>query len=173
VVPTERVLSVTRRHFVTLVPTGVICALVAMAAVAAGLSSPDGGGHLWLSYEAAGFVLLASLVFALRIWRWKFDCCILTDQRLLFVEGLVARRVHGLRLRDVLDTTYRRSVPGRLFGYADITLNLSGQPGLRTLRKLSRPETLYSCILWLTAVRHAEEPPWPPAWPPPPGPSWA
>ena len=77
------------------------------------------------------------------------------------MEGIISRRINGLPLKNVLDTTYRQSIAGRLFGYANISLNLSGQAGLRTLTRLSRPEALYRCILSLTAVRDVMERNWP------------
>jgi len=55
----------------------------------------------------------------------------------------------------VLDTTYHRTLSGRLLRYGDLELNLSGQPGLRRLTSLPRPDTLYHLILWMTSVRDA------------------
>ena len=130
-------------------------------ALATGLSFNSATGQTELSYGGAAIILSATVFLGWKIWRWKTARFVLTDQRLLFVEGIVSRRINVLPLRSVLDTTYRQSIVGRLLGYGDITLNLSGQPGLRTLTSLSRPDALYSSILLLTAVRDVTETNWP------------
>ena len=159
--PNERVLSVTRHHWAALTPTLLIWFAVVIVALANGLSFNGPTGQTELSYEGAAIILLVTMFLGWKIWRWKTARFVLTDQRLLFVEGIVSRRINVLPLRSVLDTTYRQSIVGRLLGYGDITLNLSGQPGLRTLTSLSRPDALYSSILLLTAVRDVTETNWP------------
>jgi hypothetical protein len=142
--PRECVLCVTGRHPVTLTPAVVIW-LGATIGVATGISP--------------AVIPPATLFLAWRVWRWGVARYVLTDQCLLFVDGIVSRRVNALPLKSVLDTTYRQSVAGRLFGYGDITLtvNLCGHPELRTLARLSRPEVLYVSILDLTTVRDVTE----------------
>ena len=142
--PNERELSVTRRHPVTLTPTVVIWLGVTFG-LATGISP--------------AIIPPATLFLAWRVWRWRVARYVLTDQRLLFVDGIVYMRVNALPLMCVLDTTCHRSVAGRLFGYGDIilTVNLTGHPERCTLTRLSRPETLYVSILDLTAVRDVTE----------------
>lgn len=144
-VPNELVLSVTRRHPVVLASTVVACACVVIVGLAA-------GGSVAVIPPSAVFL-------AWRIWRWRVAAYVLTDQRLLFVDGIVYTRVRGLPLRKVLDATYRRSIAGRLFGYGTIVLTIEGQPGFRTLRTISRPDALYFSIHHLIAVRDATEEP--------------
>ena len=141
--PNELVLSVTRRHPVVLVSTVVACTCVVLAGLATGIT--------------VAVIPPAAVFLAWRIWRWRVACYVLTDQRLLFVDGIVYTRVRGLPLRRVLDASYRRSIAGRLFGYGTIALTIEGQPGLRTLRTLSRPDALYFSIHNLIAVRDVTE----------------
>jgi hypothetical protein len=141
--PNELVLSVTRRHPVVLSSTVVVCTCVVLAGLATGISVA---------------VIPPSAVFlAWRIWRWRVACYVLTDQRLLCVDGIVYTRVRGLPIRRVLDATYRRSIAGRFFGYGTIALTIEGQPRLRTLRTISRPDALYFSIHNLIAVRDVTE----------------
>ena len=139
----EFVLSVTRRHPLVVVPTVVVCACVVTVGVATGIS--------------VAVVPPAAVFLAWRIWRWRVACYVLTDQRLLFVDGIVYTRVRGLPLQRVVDATYRRSIAGRLFGYGTIALTIEGQPGPRTLRTISRPDALYFSIHNLIAVRDVTE----------------
>ena len=139
----EFVLSVTRRHPVVLVSTVAVCAWVVTLGMANGIG--------------VAVIPPAAVFLAWRIWRWRVACYVLTDQRLLFVDGIVYTRVRGLPLRRVLDASYRRSIAGRLFGYGTIALTIEGQPGLRMLRAISRPDALYFSIHNLIAVRDVTE----------------
>jgi hypothetical protein len=65
------------------------------------------------------------------------------------LAGVLSRRVTALPLRMVIDTSYHRTLMGRLLGYGDLQLNLSGQPSLRTLTTLPRPDEMYHSIVYL------------------------
>jgi hypothetical protein len=99
---------------------------------------------------ARGVLLAGSGFFAWRIADWRKRRYVLTNVRVLLVEGVFSRRVRGLLLRLVIDTTYYRTLWGRLFGYGNLELNLSGQPGLRTLAMLPHPDVMYRWIVSLT-----------------------
>ncbi|HEY2668091.1 MAG TPA: PH domain-containing protein [Actinomycetota bacterium] len=143
--PNELVLSVTRRHPVVLASTVVACSCVVLVGLATGIGVA---------------VIPPSAVFlAWRTWRWRVACYVLTDQRLLFVDGIVYTRVRALPLRTVLDASYRRSIAGRLLGYGTIALTIDGQQGVRALRTVSRPDALYLSIHHLIAVRDITETP--------------
>src|SRR2546430_5474604 len=133
--PGERVIYSTRRHSVVL-GSAVVVWLIALAlGLASGLSFPPQEGSR-LSAMGAAVILAGTAFFGLKAWRWRAARYVLTNDRILLVEGILSRRVNGLLLRSVLDTTYHRTLPGRLFGYGDLELNLSGQPGLRKLTSL-------------------------------------
>ena len=155
--PNERVLSVSQRHPVSLSSAVFLWLFSLMVGFGTGVSYNQAHARYELSYLGAGIILLGTVFLGWKVWRSRTDRYVLTDQRLLYVEGIVSQRVNGLLLRSVLDTTYHRTVMGRLFGYGDIELNLSGHPGLRRLTRLARPATLYYSILSLTAVRDVTE----------------
>ena len=141
----EEELFATRRHPVVLAPPLVIAFGVATIGWASG----------------GGLVLVppATLFLGWRVWRWREDCYVLTDQRLLFVDGIAQMRVTAMPLKSELDATCHRSLAGRVLGYGEIRLrvNLNELSALRKLTRLPRPETLYLSILSLTAVRDVTE----------------
>lgn len=141
----EQELFVTRRHPIVLGPTLVVAFGVATIGWASGV----------------GLVLIppATLFLGWRVWRWREAWYVLTDQRLLFVDGIAQMRVIALPLKSVLDATCHRSLAGRLLGYGEIRLrvNLNELSPLRKLTRLPRPETLCLSILSLTAVRDVTE----------------
>ena len=163
--PGEEVLYATRRHPVG-VADGVIgwVMAVALAAVLAGLS------HRWTiphaGFLAGGILVLGTIYLSWKAGRWSLTRYLVTNHRVLLIEGFIARRVKALPLKSVIDTTYRRTVPGRLFGYFDLELNVSGHPGFRRLTMLPRPKTAYGLILSLLGAG-SETPARPPSEPPP------
>src|SRR5438445_5472228 len=56
--------------------------------------------------------LFRSVFLGWKIWWWRTARLVLTDRRLVLVEGIVSRRITALPLRSVLDTTYRQSIVG-------------------------------------------------------------
>jgi hypothetical protein len=105
--------------------------------------------HYHLGQIGAGITLLGTLYLGLRAGQWSLTKYVITNQRILLIEGLVARRITALPLRLVIDTTYRRTMWGRILGYCDLELNLSGHPGLRSLTKIPNADRVYSLILRL------------------------
>jgi uncharacterized membrane protein YdbT with pleckstrin-like domain len=148
----------TRRHVVVLdFAVAVWLATLALGLVAGLASRTYPGAYL---LQAGTAVSLAGTVFlAINVWRWWAASYVVTNERVLLLEGVASRRVHAIPLRCVLDTTYHRTFIGRLLGYGDLELNLSGQPGLRRLTSLPRPDHLYRLVLVLTSVRDVMEAP--------------
>jgi len=144
----------TRRHSVVLGSAAAVWLIALALGLATGLSF-QAHGESRLSVAGAVVIMAGTLFFASAAWRWRAARYVLTNDRIVLVEGILSRRVNGLPLNCVLDTTYHRTLSGRLLGYGDLELNLSGQPGLRRLTSLPRPDTLYHLILWMTSVRDA------------------
>lgn len=156
-VPGERIVFVARRHSVVLGPAagGLFVALA--AAVGMVILSPR-----WPKYhlgEASLAVAAMGIIyFAWHTWMWWLSRYIITNERILLIEGLVARRIKSLPLRLIIDTTYHRTVPGRLLGYCDLDINLSGQPGLRRLTMVPHAEEVYHLMLRLLSKRDGTVP---------------
>lgn len=161
--PGEQLIYVTRRH--TVVLGNAFAALI--GAVAIGLylaaeSHRQPSAHL--GEIGAGLAVLGAGYFVWRSWEWWLTRYVITDERIVLIEGFVARRIKALPLRLVIDTTYRRTVGGRLLGYCDIDLNLSGQPGLRKLTTIPNADHVYQLIVLLLsgsgpAATHKAVPP--------------
>jgi hypothetical protein len=146
--PGERLIYTSRRHTVML--AGSFSVFVVALALGLFLGAER---HLRPTYHlgqiGAGITLLGTLYLGLRAGQWSLTKYVITNQRILLIEGLVARRITALPLRLVIDTTYRRTIWGRLLGYCDLELNLSGHPGLRSLTKIPNADRVYSLILRL------------------------
>lgn len=161
----EQLIYTSRRH--TVVLGGSMTILV--VAVAAGLLLGAEARRLpadHLDAIGAAIGVLGLVYFARSAGTWWLTRYVITNERFMLIEGLLARRINALPLRLVIDTTYRRTVGGRLLGYCDIELNLSGQPGLRKLTTVPNADRVYRLILRLLSGAETR-PAGAPARPPP------
>ena len=147
----ERVIYVMRRHSVVLERTVSLW----LAAIAAGLgfgllASQEPNWHLGV---IGGWIVLAGA--ALLAWRtsgWWVARYVITNERVLLIEGIVSRRVRAVPLSKVTHTDYRRTLSGRLLGYGTISLDSAGShDGLRELTSVPKPDEVYRLIMSLVS----------------------
>ena len=161
--PGEHVLYATRRHSAVLDPAVVVWLGGVVLALVLSLAAPGHPG--WHLGQVGSAVFVAgSAILGWRAWQWSAARYVVTNERVLFIQGIVARQVNGVPLRGVLDTTYRRTLGGRLRGYGALELNITGHPGLRTLVPLRHPDAFYQLILSLMHPADPAAPPRAPAW---------
>jgi len=154
--PGERLIYASRRHTVVLSNSfAVFVVSLVLGVVVDAQSSRWPAAHL--GWVAAGIALFGSLFFAWRAGHWALTRYVITNERILLVEGLIARRITALPLRLVIDTTYRRTIAGRILGYCNLELNLSGHPGLRSLTRVPNADQVYALILRLLSGHEDDE----------------
>ncbi|WP_213454898.1 PH domain-containing protein [Rhizomonospora bruguierae] len=142
--PTERYRGEWRRHWVHL---SAPIAIAALATLALGYLS----GFL-VSMNAPGILATIAVVIWLFVvawaaWRfgdWWFDRFILTNKRVMVVNGIITRNVAMMPLLRVTDMKYEQSPLGRMLNYGTFVLESAGQEqALRTVSHLPNPNELY------------------------------
>jgi uncharacterized membrane protein YdbT with pleckstrin-like domain len=147
----EQVVFVLRRHTVVLERAIAIW----LAAIAAGvgfglLATQEPHWHLgviggWIVLAGAGFL-------AWKAGGWWIARYVITDERVLLIEGLISRRVRAVPLSKVTHTDYRRTLSGRLLGYGTISLDSAGtHDGLRELTSIPKPDQVYRLVMSLVS----------------------
>jgi membrane protein YdbS with pleckstrin-like domain len=87
------------------------------------------GVMLWVAWEMAD---------------WHFDRFILTNKRVMVVNGIITRRVAMMPLLRVTDMKYEQSPLGRMLNYGTFVLESAGQEqALREVKHLPNPNELY------------------------------
>jgi uncharacterized membrane protein YdbT with pleckstrin-like domain len=111
----------------------------------------------------AGIIfLLATLYFVGSIAEWWIDEYVITNKRVIKVEGIITRKISTIPLGKITDTSYRRTWLGRILGYGDMVLDTPGQDKyLPMLYKLSKPDEVYKTIMSI-AIGGGVPPPKPP-----------
>ena len=71
-------------------------------------------------------VVLAVLGGVATYLRWRFTHYVITTQELYYRSGIITKSVIQVRLANIQNTRYSRSILERIFGYGDISIQTSG-----------------------------------------------
>ena len=92
-------------------------------------------------------VLIWIVIMGWVLWdvaEWYYDRFILTNKRVMLIEGIISRRVAMMPLARVTDMKYTQSALGRVLGYGTFELESAGQEqALRNVPNLPNPTDLY------------------------------
>jgi membrane protein YdbS with pleckstrin-like domain len=141
--PTEKFRGEWRRHWIHLVKRlsiGVLATFVLgyVAGYLAKQNIPEGLTVLVLIWISVMFWVLWQVV------EWYYDRFVLTNKRIMLVEGIVARRVAMMPLARVTDMKYTQSPMGRVLNFGTFEIESAGQEqALRNVNNLPNPTDLY------------------------------
>ncbi|ADG73757.1 hypothetical protein Cfla_0847 [Cellulomonas flavigena DSM 20109] len=153
VLPGERVVLATRRHWAKLLePAATASGVFVVCAWLSYRLQPaigDGVYVVWWLWFAA------LLRFGWFLLLWRVEWFVATDKRMLLLTGLVTHQVGMMPLAKVTDMRYSRTVVGQLLGYGQFLLESAGQDqALRLIGWVARPDATYRdlCALIFTPV---------------------
>lgn len=112
------------------------------------------GLGIWLGTSvngSAGFVgLLALIPFAVALvkyLRWRHEEYVVTNLRIIQVEGILSKRLLDSSLEKVNDILLTQSLFGRLFDYGTLEILTGSEIGVNQLRALNHPFRFKRAIL--------------------------
>ncbi|MBX7269267.1 PH domain-containing protein [Micromonospora sp. Llam7] len=141
--PTERYRGEWKRHWIHLATPIVvgIAATFVLGYLSGFLAGQDVGALTTIA------VLLWFAVMGWVAWRvadWWYDRFILTNKRVMVVNGIITRRVAMMPLVRVTDMKYEQTPAGRALNYGTFVLESAGQEqALREVKNLPNPNELY------------------------------
>ena len=152
--PSERVIHSCRKHaIVILKPIAIWLAALIVGSAVGFLISPRTSNSL-VDLVAGWGVVIATVYLAWRLLHWWIARYVITDQRVLYIEGIFNVRVSAIPLQKVTDTTFSKTLMGRVLGYGDLMLDSPGEHGgLSMLVDLPRPDQIYRLITSLVVGR--------------------
>lgn len=139
--PTERTVISTRRHWWILAKdTGQALLFVAAAVLVSYAGSDSRGAQLF----AWWLILTGALRLAYVVGEWWVERFVVTDMRVILTSGIITKKVAMMPLAKVTDMTYERSVLGQVLGYGVFIVESAGQDqALSRIDYLPRPDRLY------------------------------
>ena len=141
--PTEKFRGEWRRHWIHLVKR---LSLGVLATFVLGYLA----GYFAKQNITTALTILVLIWIAIMSWvlwdvaEWYYDRFILTNKRVMLIEGIVSRNVAMMPLGRVTDMKYTQSPLGRVLGYGTFELESAGQDqALRNITNLPNPTDLY------------------------------
>jgi uncharacterized membrane protein YdbT with pleckstrin-like domain len=133
----EEVVRHLHPHWLTISWPIVAFLLVVGAASFGAALVPDGRqqGVVRMVIAGVALVLLVRLVLV-PLLRWRTTHYVITTHRLLFREGVLARRGRDIGLSRITDVSYRQTLWERLIGSGTLTIESAGDSGATVLRRI-------------------------------------
>jgi uncharacterized membrane protein YdbT with pleckstrin-like domain len=140
----EQVVLSTRRHGIVLaraMGAALIVVLVGLGTAAFfGLQAGAAAGGAALAVWGGLALALVGAVAALPGWlRWRAEQYVVTDRRVLQIDGIFQKRVLDSSLDKVNDVLLEQSVAGRLLGYGTIQILTASEQGINRLETIPDP----------------------------------
>ncbi len=155
----EQILYVARQHLFVLIANIVTeLALIALL-VAAGVASHmafDTSTITLGGITASNLILLICIGISvvvlfsgfLDFLRWNNTHHVVTDRRLLQVQGVLSKRVNDVALEKINEVTLHQSFTGRLLNFGTVTVfTASGDPGANLLDRIEAPLAFQQALL--------------------------
>jgi len=142
--PGERVLLTARQHRVVLVRPFALTPVAVLVVVVALLLMPL-RGELRLFFALAA-LLIGVLILNLYYWRWRAHEYVVTDQRVILNEGVLARFSRSIAIDRIQDLTVYQGLWGRTWGFGDVELESAGREGGEWLHLVPHPQQVRNVI---------------------------
>jgi membrane protein YdbS with pleckstrin-like domain len=138
----EEILAAFRPHWRVLLPAlGWAMLLAGLGGVAlAALDDP------WELMALAAAPVLWLLLAGRSFLRWWFTSYVLTSERIIVRQGMVARRGTEIPLENIVNVLFSQRVTERLLGYGDVLVESAGSRGQSRLQDVPDPQGFQSEI---------------------------
>lgn len=144
--PTEKYRGEWRRHWVHLMPWYVIGTIstFVMGLISGMLTkSSFDNRDMALTVTVVAWLLILGFV-GWKILDWYMDRFILTNKRIMLIQGVITRSVAMMPLGRVTDMKYAQTPMGRMLNYGEFIIESAGQDqALRNVPHLPNPNELY------------------------------
>ena len=140
----ENIILTRHRHWLVWRPTFLVCLLLTIVFLAASIIAA-----VWLlpQYNVTTpirFLPFASLLIPLLIFlptwiRWRAEQYIVTDRRIIQLDGILAKHSIDSSLDKINDIELTQSLFGRIFGYGNLEIMTGSDVGLNLLKNIQDP----------------------------------
>jgi len=127
----------TRRHWLVILPTILINSLLSLLIIV---------GSVFLSTSVGPWALVALLLlvfplgkFTLDFLHWWNEQYVITNRRVVQVEGIINKHVIDSSLEKVNDVVLDQSFLGRFLGYGDLEILTASEIGVNRLDRVANP----------------------------------
>ena len=132
----------TRQHwFSTIVdgrgPWALFIAGIVLVVLRAGMSG-NGLGEQVVGYLALIAIVIALVLLGRLYWAWSAQDYLVTNRRVLKVEGIINKRSADSSLEKINDAVLEQNLFGRIFGYGDLEILTAAETSVDLYRMLDQ-----------------------------------
>ena len=136
----EQIALRSRQHWLATIvdgrgPWALFVAGLVLLALRIGMTG-DGLLEQGAGYMAFGVLVVAVLMLGRVYWGWSAQDYIVTNRRVLKVEGIFNKRSADSSLEKINDAVLEQSVFGRIFGYGDLDILTAAEASVDRYRML-------------------------------------
>ena len=146
----ERIVLRTRQHwFATIVDGRVPWALFVVGLALLWVTALMGPGGIRdvLGYGVAAVLIVALAWLAKHYWSWSAQDYIVTNRRVLKVEGILNKRSADSSLEKINDAVLEQNLVGRIFGYGDLDILTAADEAIDKYRMLNQAPSFKKAML--------------------------
>ena len=129
-------------HFIAVIPSILWTVLALAAGIAADVFLEGLATKIALGVIVIGWALLAIPPFL----RWQFTLFVLTTDRLITREGVVAKRSKEIPLERINDVAFNQTVFERMLKSGDLLIESAGETGQNRIHNVRDPEQVQLAI---------------------------
>ncbi len=107
-----------------------------------------------VSLGALALILIGVAFFIFRWWHWRTDEYVITNRRLLKVEGIINKRSADSNLEKINDAVLEVNLVGRLLDYGDLDILTAAEVTVDKYRMLNHAKTFKKEMM---SAKHALE----------------
>lgn len=147
----ERIVFRSRPHFLSLLLDLIKPALLLILVYAVSISLMVFWPNEATATLAGRIILVVSLwplvLIALYWLRWSREQYVVTNRRVIQLEGVLHKNVFDSSLEKVNDVAMRQPLLGRLFDYGEIEIVTGSDVGINVLRRIAHPMEFKKAML--------------------------
>jgi hypothetical protein len=119
----------------------VVSLVVWVLSLNLGAGGATGSLRSIVGYAAAAGIIIGVLGVALVFWRWSAQDYLVTNRRVLKVEGIFNKHSADSSLEKVNDAVLDQSIWGRMFGFGDLDIMTASEESVDRYKWLNRAPT--------------------------------
>jgi uncharacterized membrane protein YdbT with pleckstrin-like domain len=122
-------------HILTELIVLAILTIVAMVVPAVFPNIPE--GVVYLATAGLGLIVILSAVGD--IMRWRNEQFVITDRRVLQLQGVLSKNVLDSSLEKITDVQLEQSLLGRMFNFGNVDILTASDEGVNRMQAIRRP----------------------------------
>jgi hypothetical protein len=127
-------------------PAATLLGVIVAAIVVLLKFNGDGTFDRLLTYVAVAALVVSAVWLASRYLKWITTHFVITSQRLIFRQGLIAKTGIEIPLERVNNVNFSQGIVERLLGAGDLLIESGGEDGQQRFTDIRRPEEVQNLI---------------------------